>query len=835
MDPRGLAPIKITRNGALLSRASIYYLVASGRHLRPKCLRLSIVLTFLTWGLTPSALSGACAFPASTPVHTELPGMSDEEIFLKDLLDNFSGQDHGHTETEIDSLNLSDSPFHVLPEYYDEESLFQEIPHPQDQADKVQASVKACGINESQGDIFKAAEKRRNYLLKELQTRTVTYSDETKKGVYKEHQHHVFCADIINLMCRGNNILRCGKDFTCIGTIDLSTCRPQKHVAVAMFEALAEHRPSKFDVAFYLSFQGYRREEYYFFSILETALVVACVHPCRTRIQRQRGVDIKAQLQNLWEKVRWLPEKLLTEQLAQEPEYRRCIIYQLYMLQQNNILTVLESMKKDLNQRRPGFFCKKDSVKSIAHAMLIAQIDTPVSLKLLMYHYKDSFLKDTSNMNLFEFRASVLDLAFDGTPLVYDKKTEKVMIVSTEREAVLPPERTNFLTLIYDCACEYRNGMSLPEIAYFAHTMGYWRVDNQVSVRDKMQLFKDISQAKRFLAILGLTTVESCARQEQPHLKQLNFLWDIFQKERYVLRDLSYYQAQTEGIVKQNDLTTILQVQEFIAREDYAVLLDHIARRTTKEHQWTKSEMRIRQALGNRALSELDLWRLCKGCEITDKDGYWDALKSLTKKNGRGRVVFDLNKGHFLWDETSCFKEQPSRDIQLELFRIRKHCTTYSSELITFILHQRGFKTVREQTVQHMTTGLRVLGLWSESHCKRDLSPQRSLLNTILASESKKAPKASGKPIWRQYAVERMASWKDAGIMERLWKAYLEERDQHQALPPQPKRRKTEEKRTSPEQIISTEIPALKKFLIKKKLWLYEEDSSCLASTKLHV
>ena len=642
-----------------------------------------------------------------------------------------------------------------------------------------------------------AAHKRRQELLHALQNSVVSQK-EMLKDLYTVQQRQLFYCDIIILMSLGYDIRKKDEDgLVCLkDMIALQTCQPQKHVAIAMFDALKTGWVNKFDVAFALSSQGYRDKTYHFFSTLEAAFIVAGVHPSRAKLQSNDGGDLTSKLTALWDKV--LKEPNISTQVSLQ--YHRDIISQLHTLQKTNMLATLRVMHKEFMQGNTRCIQKKGSLRAHVCELLSAQQNTPIDVKKLSQAVEVSLKKKVSQPH--EFRDRILDLAFEGVPIVYDSEKGTVMIAHPAPKLTPPPANTNLLTMIYEFVCNRTRALSANELTYFAHTMGYWRVDNKVESLNKKHLLHEIVTAKRFLSILGWASSHSCAYKERAELMRLRTLWT---------------HSQETGTIPQEFSAIYAQIQTFIYSPEYAVLLKHIQSQK-QDTSWTQEETLIKAMLIDEDLTERALQEKCKEIGIAKKKEFWAALKHLPEKKGPGRIIFKLDEECFSWDATSCFEEQDPVSIQADIFRIRQRCRLFSPELIAFIMRQRGFIGVKGPIITHHIIGLRVLGLWNEDKCVRDLSAQRHLLNTIL-KENDAQPQEAKSKVWRRCSIERMHPWITSGAMKLLWEAFLEEQDRLQERPPQKKRRRFAEEAASPQEIISKEIPQLKKFLADQDLW----------------
>ena len=766
--------------------------------------------------LPPSALTGACASPDSEDLDLEDSTYTPNHIFflpknifsLSDPFDEPLIKEKSLFANYTQSpLNLHDDPFYTFADLWDESSWLES--QPSQEATIEEQSTGETRKSPGRGKQFRrspSVQERRERLLEALRAGVVQNSG-MLNDLYKARQSQVFHADILNLMRDGNNIVKTEGGFRCHGTIDLPKCRPTKPLAVAMFDILQKGWVSKFDVAFSLSLEGYRQEPPLFIAILEVALIVAEVHPSRRQIKTQTGTDITDKLKKLWKEIRDKPESSLAHLMQDELPYHYSIMRQLYRLQQTNVLSILEAKKKDMISSALQYDEKQIVFKQTICKVLSANKNTPFDLRRLCRDLQPLIKGVRESVPLYEFTNSAIELVFEGVPIVYNSEKKTIMVADPAPEVTTPPAKTNLLTLVYNCVCVHEKALNMHEIAYHAHTMGYWHVNNKVLGRGKEHLLKEVLQTKRALIVLGLTSITSSARKDRADINRWRKLWTDTQKL---------------STATPKDLKVIAQIKTLVDSPEYAVLLDHIKSKR-EDHQWTDNQKHIKNLLSTGGVTVNTLQQKCQDFGMKSAQ-FWEALAALTEKKTTGRVIFKLDEGYFIWDETSSFKEQHTVYAQTDLFRIRSRCRYFSPELIAFILQQRGFKGMSGQTVRHAILGLQVLGLWAEYECKceRDFSPQRCLLNAILGKDKESLQVQEGCKIWRRGSVERIPSWIRSGAIEQLWEAYIEERNQDQELPPPAKQQKLHKQRIRPDKIIATTIPELKKFFVEKNLWPYD-------------
>ena len=645
--------------------------------------------------------------------------------------------------------------------------------------------------------------ERRKKLLEEL-CKGASWSSTAVKNLCSDQQ--CFNADIISLMQLGYNIRREGELFKCYGKISLHTCRPKRHVAEAMFDILKQGCISNFDLAFILQTQGYRHEGFYAFFTLNAALVVAGVHPSRTTIETRSGKDVTLDLRKAWSSVRTLSYGRAMHWLrAQKKRQHHCnIIRTLHLLQSDEILGTLELMHA--NWARSGV-CRKQRpqvLKRLVYDILFEKKNTMVS-------FEDLFVA-CNFFNRAKFRNRVLEMALDGIPLIYDKERRSVMLAIPEPEVECPPEGTNFLTMVYDRLRKYKQVLSVSEIAYYAHTMGYWRVNNEIAGQGKAHLFSKVLQVKKFLAILGFTRFDSCAQIECQSITKLHELWLIVQKDKGVLSDdVRYYQKHCRVQVTEKDVTMLSEIKKFVDSAEYIAFLSYTEALQAQEHQWTDVERTVKDFFIDGALIESDLSKKSK--PFFSKNELWKILKSLTSKRGRGRILFDLDENHFIWDANSLFQERDIVDLPLHLFSLRKKCEHFSFALLRFLVTQHGFKNIPDKMLRQIVVCLRILGFWHSGKIEATLPEKRCFFNTLVTE--KNAPDSCADAD----IVRCAASLIHSGVVAQIWSAYLEERTQKQALPPQQKKQRLTAALVRPEQIIFDEMPALKNFFVTNNLW----------------
>ena len=787
---------------------------------------MSILLALLSCSLLPSVLSGACAFPDSGTVDvsaTDLD-MCEEALRLDKLLSEVWEQeealyplynqsildaDGGPSQTWLDCDDRPPSPQTSSEESaseLDEEQDLALWDHEWDEDDDTDLDCKAKPLYQ----------ERRIKLLQNLKkTEAVVWRKGPLTRMY-DNKQQLFHADILMFMQSGLDIRKHGKGFNYFGTIDLSTCRPQKHVAEALFDILKTDFISQFDVAFALSSQGYRGENFRDFAVMESALIVAGVHPKRTQVIGKNGVNLTERLTALWDKTQSLPKECLNDHMQTELPYHRRMMHQLHKLKKTNVLDTLKKMKLDFIQSGGHCEQKQETLKTAVCKALSEKLNTPICIKKLSNEVTPVFRGKNGPLPLCEFRNRVLKLAFSGIPIVYDIEKKTVMLVDPAPKMTPPPAGTNFLTMVYDL-CQLKNTLNIHEIAHYAHRMGYWQVYKGEDKKNIKSLMQKVKESKKLLAMLGLAHVDKCTHRGQKEMRRLRYLWETLPKNKGVFYNPSYYKEQCLCAVEQEELDALAQIQEFVTSHDYAVLVAYLKAKDAEIHQWPPEEKCIKDLLsGDVYLSEEALWEQYKRSGFGNKQNFWKVLKRLTTKKGLGRVIFDTKAGLFFWDPKSRFHERDTMDLQTTFFSLRDQCQGLSGEAMAFMMHQRGFKSVDKQNAHRLKENLQVLGLWDAEKKIKAIAQKRTLFNTILKQVRKEEPRVYTTGM---YGLRWMVAWLGSGAMERLWKAYLEERAQREEDPPQAKRQRLTQEPRNPERIISEEIPELKKFLTRKRLW----------------
>ena len=786
---------------------------------------MSLLFILLVCGFEPCVVCGACVESDDVDlVGLQSMDVCDDPFTLDDYFGVFYQTDETLSAGYVhDVFNTENGRFYMWP--VEDDGSASESPDCADSVvDEGQRFVLKKGRcswgSDAEASCARARE-RRQALLKDLRAGVVSWC--AKKDVYN-NQRGVFYVDILNLMRFGCDIQKQGEGFQCFGQIDLHTCRPEKHVALAMFDALMEGVHSRFDVAFELSLQGYRYEGIYCLISMEAAFVVAGVHPRRTQINAQGGEDVTQYLRDLWDDVRSMERKHFAFSLSQTTAYYRTIIYQLRMLRDENVLDTLQAKKEELVRSDVWLCARKELLRNVVGARLNEQKNTPIKIKDLLENVNFSFKrKGGKPMPVFAFRNVVLDLAFDGVPLVYNRADQTMMVVGSDLEVPPQPSGTNILTAVYDCSCQAKKGLSVHETAYTVYTRGYWRKSGRLNAQERADLLREVLWIKKVLAILDFVSIDTCGTKDKPEVTRQRQIWRAIQTDGGTINDLLYYQENCECAVTQEDVDAAAHIQKFVFCSDYAVLDAYIASKEVQDPQLSQEELSIKNFLIGGGLTDEDLWKKYQGAGFKKKKKeYWKMLTNLTEKKGQGRVIFDLKKGVFLWDEASVFQEKSSEGMAAELFGLRSWLKMFGWQVLSFVMHQRGFKGANKQKMERLTVGLRVLGLWLCKSKLSDFAEQRQLLNALIVEEglSKNHQGAKSAKIWGEDAIQRMASWHTSGAMAILWEAYLQERRQENEAPPQAKYLKLEEENACPEKIIEEKIPALKAFLVSKKLWV---------------
>lgn len=670
-------------------------------------------------------------------------------------------------------------------------------------------------------------------LLERLNRGKVCFED-VKKSLYPKSNVLVFQEDILRLMRDNIDICRSGKGFMCTGKVRSKDFCPLLHVSEAMFMILCDETMTLFDMKFELYSKGYVHYAREFLLCLEMALIVGDVHPHSREIRAKGNVHMNAKLKAIWQKVQGFISSELTDFLSRKHDrghedylgsfYKR-VIKILWDLKDTKLLRRLEELKAELDASRqpltalsPLHVSRKAQVLAVVQRYKNQEFTIPDIITLLDIPISAGCRR--------VFLQSALLLALDGFPIIYHKYSQSIMFLDPAADVSVPPEGTNFLTMLYDLSEEYQTQLLPEEIAYYAHKGGYLEQDANGKVTNRAKLFERIDACQEALAVQEYIDVAHCAVKNQNKIRRHKMLWPTILKEdtEYTL---TYYR-RIFYLATQKDLNDLRELKKRIKEEDFIVLRNHVSCSTVERMTITGADF-VQSCLCRRDYTFSDLLSLCQRRGMHVKD-LWDAAGALTCREEGGRLLYFPDEERFVWDSKSRMPTPLECSFVARCFTLQSMYPNATHAAIAHMLKQEGFCNTLPTRVKQTMRGLETLGL---NPCLvyapfGHFYKQRQFLNLMLTENATIVPDrgASGSVSWQWKTAQMVLSWQKDKTMELLLQAYIKRQgyeqkdasDQDGVIPPV-KRQKMEEGLQTFGCIIRDEIPELYSLLCKKGLW----------------
>ena len=673
-------------------------------------------------------------------------------------------------------------------------------------------------------------------LLQCLKERKVCFKD-VKRTLYLKGGISAFQEDILLLLRNNIDVRQEGTGFTCGGELMVDRC-PSEHVSEAMFKLLCASSITAFDMRFALYRKGYIDCSRDFLLRLEIALVIGDVHPHGQEINVKRGgVGMNKKLKDVWRKVNNYSRPALTTLLngvyARSHEFYLNPFYK-------GVLWVLWKLKESKqldNLVRLKDACKKQGETFLAptHSHRKAQIFMILQDRKNQAHMISDLMgliqPDGAKCGIQAVLQSSLLLALDGLPIVYNRDLQELTLLDTATEAKNPKEGTNFLTMLYDLARQYKTALFPEEIAYYAKEGGYWEQDSSGRVLDRRELFQYIDEQQEALVIQGYIEVDRCLKKIKNNIDRKKMLWPRFIEDDQD-HGLPYYRKFCRAATNK-DLEGLRALRTRIKQPDFTVFKNYVSSRTDKYPVMT-GEQFVKFCLCKRGYTFSDLLRLCHVRDMKALD-LWEVAGTLTCQEEGGRLLYCPAEDKFTWDDEGQVPHPLGCAYVARTFALKRMYAGISNNAVVHMLRQEGFDYMTLNKVNKVLRGLETLGLCARSNSitPEGLAMQRRLLNAMLDETAKPNPQKNkyGVVTWQWQIAEIVYSWQDNKTMELLLQTYAEgdgadgapedvsAQVSSQVSAPPAKRQKLEEGLKSFEHIVYDEIPRLYTLLCRKGIW----------------
>lgn len=655
-----------------------------------------------------------------------------------------------------------------------------------------------------------------------------------QKGYYKDKSRSAFQLDILQAMFKGADIVENDGKFRYFGELQEQQA-PSESVSVVMFKLLQEKWLSMFDLRFQIYRKGYRQYTPEFLMNLEAAFVVGNVHPRKILLN---NTDIKFIMRKQWEKIQEERKEggknfnasdhiQMVEKQSQNTLLRadRQAIRRLWELDKTGDLACLRQLMcegQNIYELEDYESDVKLSSGYVIKQFLRARMNETIPIENIRRNVDlPQRLKSRPGVLL----SKILMLALQGVPIVYDKDTYSVTLLDDERApVVLSKENTNLFTMVYDLIKQYGKKLTNLEIVYFSGRLGHWTQGYDRQNLD--ELYKRISWYKEILAIQGRIEVChcDCKKEQERFITLKNAMWEMTLNDNKAL-DLAHYRGLLQNVV-QEDVDVINAVKAFEETPVFAVFMRHIQLADVEKNPQLERENFIKKSLQGRALPYKDLWDLCKRLGMYNAQDLWDAAKNLTQNTGDGRLLYLPKVGVFVWENADRYSVCEDSDRVAVIYSLQNDYPDMTDQELSHMLVQRGLPCADLCEAKKVLEGLEVIGL---RHTKKDLCvEQRYLLEKMISSGLLKGIKNATEQTQENAIVQEVYSWLADGSMAKLWKAYLDAKEDELELAglcnteggPSAKHPKLDDQMMSPEEIIRRDIPSLVEFMFEQGFYL---------------
>lgn len=643
-----------------------------------------------------------------------------------------------------------------------------------------------------------------------IRVKDVCFAD-VKKSIYGgKSSLSTFRTDLLRLMERGEDIREIQKGhYRYFGKVFDKTLPPEG-VAVSMFNLLCQNLKTLFDLSFQLYRQNYRCYSPEFFTTLEAAMAVIGVHPESRQLRTKGEVSTNIMLRKHWENIKNSTLDEMCSYLGDAnntPEKRdhRRILRCLWFLQDNGDLEKLRALY--------AIRMADDSSAMVeaAGACMRGNKKFPILQVLQLRKNERIFIDELACMvglpkhdyNSYAlFLGSVLVLAVEGWPIIYNKESYSVIFADPPVPIGEPQKNTNLLTMLYELVQRYQKKLSQEEINYYAYRGGYCTQEVETGMKGKFH--KLIDWYTEFLAIQEYIDVSYCARPQRLDVKRRCLVWKVVEKEK-VLRDIAYYQPTCPDVT-QKDMAAMRHTLDLRKTEDFRVFLSHVeALRVANTPPLSKEDM-IKERLMVGPLNQRVFGILCRNLGACGKQEMWTIAKNLTTRTNGGRLIYHPNTAMFVWDSQGRYSILAKEAWVAEIFLLNHHYPDITGRELSYMMMQQGLD-VNEAYVSKVSRGLEILGLYGAN--KGPCEGARHNLNNLLLSQ---------RNLRKNMQAIEVYSWVKSGAMERLWSAYMDVKtgEEEDVCEVASAKRMKLDISGRPENIIRRDIPALEKFLIEK-------------------
>lgn len=330
----------------------------------------------------------------------------------------------------------------------------------------------------------------------------------------------------------------------------------------------------------------------------------------------------------------------------------------------------------------------------------------------------------------FFYMRKVLALVFQGAPIEYDKKNQKVMLLAKPKRILTPQPGETIFTLVYDVHTRCKKKTCIEECAYYAHEYGYWQRGFRWHGGSKDIFYNYIEGCRWRLVVLGFLPKEVLEFSLQQQALYQADVWRLVQKKPGVLEDTAY-----RPYIQQKDIDYIKTLLAFSQTKEYQGLEEHAALHPREKMFPHTLKNFIREKLQKKAYRKETLILLCqKNKYFTGKD-FWNAIYELAAEKGLGHLSYDFQSNTFYWDDKPHI-DGPKEWCLTRIFQLEQVHRLPLAPVGT-VLRQEGFSHVNNRDISVAERCLRLLGLKKDIGLVRNAEKQKKLINSMLKAGTK--------------------------------------------------------------------------------------------------
>lgn len=253
--------------------------------------------------------------------------------------------------------------------------------------------------------------------------------------------------------------------------------------------------------------------------------------------------------------------------------------------------------------------------------------------------------------------------------------------------------------------------------------------------------------------------------------------------------------------ITQEDINAVFAMQVSQGDAEAVVFYNHVSKIDDSRAPMLE-EQPLEEHVGVDAKPYFSFACFCTNMGVKTDEEAWDVAGTLTQRKDGARLIYDLQKHMFFWDDDSCVPNPSEDTLVAKVFSLSQAYPDMQEKVFCYMLKQKGFQGVNVADVREIQVGLGALGLHPITQ-EADTQLRKNI-DCILS------------PDFTSHALNddcahRVAGWVRNGPFHKLWQAYQEA----QGAEPPCKRQKLDKNPRSAEDIICSEMPNLYTILQK--------------------